>query len=1581
MAFQPFDNAMGECRVIEIPSGIDAAARASFVASVREAVALQAKLAERCGGILRTTGEVLDERDFLIVPHEPARPLRPALVVQSEARPDIGTVWWATRSILEGLYAFEEVQGCHGGLNLGSLCLDERGLVKVTDFGIAPSYEGVCGRESRRSLLCESGVETATGGWSRSGVWQWVPDASPREYGWIAPYFARELLEDERHGLQSRFDQFSAGVALYLFATGGHPYSVELSDPILYGYFLYFAPLPLGDLREDWRDTLEAHARGGIVPKSGEAVTGWAELVVPLVGYDAGDRYASFGEAVERARAGYDPAWARAEDTLRKSQRLLEARQTEAYLESVGPLAEDAALPGVWREQLSAWLEDVGEVLRERQALYDELEHAKVVRNESGLDAAVDLAEKVLTSPYCDEALRRRAEELKGEVEVIAAFLREQFAAAPAALAQWDFETARLVANQTLQDPALGNRCLQGLADEAGALLEEIDRSQARFDELAGELDAAERALAENLVDEGERRCRDVLEQPEVPAPIAQRAEALVEGVAALREADERLSSAALAWQAGDLEALTRGLDDVRVPDEAVRLRERYDELRGKAAVFREAVEKRAAAEAALEERPAEALALANEAAAFDPLPEGVAADLAAFVDQCREVLRRGIDEALQQAWDAFKEGRIEACLTLLDVNVFQVSGVPDDFVETAEQLRDYCVALQKEMEQVDSAERALEGGRLEEARELTMLLDTERLPQIARQIVEQRKDVLLERIEKAARDREAALAERLGEAERRLSAGELTVAEGLLEELGPLIAGYGALIKRREQLLGRLQAALPLAERLEEADSKIGEAQARLQGGDEDAARRLIDEARGKVASLPEEMPAWAAERAGQLRQACDGCEAAVSRMAADRVRGLLDEAEQAIDAGDAAGAMAALDRAATGVALEASLAERHGALRERLSAVAIWRERLERLGALVAAKSWAEAQSAAAECRQGGDVPAFVDRELKQFEKTIASAVEAAQKQAAAKRRAAEEKRKQAAELAAKQAARREEIAELLVEAAELVAVLETRRDPRVRDLRRQLREVASDALAEAEQQAGANALLEKVAALPGGGGAGRWIGIGVVAAGLLGAVGWFALGGGGGGTPEPVVSPKPAPVPVVERTDDVPVETEPEQPALVAAESDVEGGRDQQGLLPESGEVEPGGAVATGTEAPPAAVEPEPVEPSGAERAAREAQEKWRAAQADLIDELTQAANAVNDEADDAKRAEAWAKLLKLRGIGGVDRITEAAAVLGMVEADVDVEAQTTESVDESLTATIRLKVGDDAVVAEGTASFKWESGEAAVEKALDIEAMVQAASVVVLRDIDKEIEAALALAQTPKLLDTHAKLGDVDTALDKVGKFAAADTDKIHKKLAEVRRGLPEAWGDVEARLRAEGFAGEASDFDEATGYPRVLREGEGGLRWRLVAVPPNDDEKWESVDELLGGQAQVERAWALFYVCESERSGPIDKPFEWGGGDLAAIPTRLEWVLAALTYGEGDSSYFTGMAEWCREGDETWVVGGSASVPEAYRERVLGETPDGAAIVEWLTKPLMMQRRAYGDGLATVRPVLSVLRGQ
>ncbi len=278
---------------------------------------------------------------------------------------------------------------------------------------------------------------------------------------------------------------------------------------------------------------------------------------------------------------------------------------------------------------------------------------------------------------------------------------------------------------------------------------------------------------------------------------------------------------------------------------------------------------------------------------------------------------------------------------------------------------------------------------------------------------------------------------------------------------------------------------------------------------------------------------------------------------------------------------------------------------------------------------------------------------------------------------------------------------------------------------------------------------------------------------------------------------------------------------------------------------------------------------------------------------------------------------------------------------------------------------------------------------------------AENVAALKALTDAAQAGLAgaIAQVEKIMAEHLGRGELRLAHE-----AAAGADEVvglplvsgSPQVTQLRQTLaavPPPWAQVAGALTAQGYT-PAAELDAATGYPARLRDV-AGRELALVSLGPTDALWGELV--ALGDRIQPNhplhesvrqpagRGWHLFYVDADEYAADTPQAAAAEAERRGRrLPTRDEWFLAALRLRNTAASgnLFGGLWEWCGGGDESyWLCGGSRLLADrqAGRLRRPAATDDLPAWWDWLTNPLVMQRRAaaFGDTLTGARTVLPV----
>ncbi|MCH8806879.1 MAG: hypothetical protein IH986_12420 [Planctomycetes bacterium] len=939
MPFQPFATRSAEQRAVLIPSELGAEERERFIKRIKSAVQKQAESAQKCDAILRVQTEVQVEQDRILITHEPAAVADPEIIESSDDRPGIDTLWWLTASLVRALCGFAADKAPHGGIQPGALYLDQTGRVKLGDFGIAPAFESVCGLDNRRYLACDTAANES-GGVGLSGCWGLLNEDESRDYGWIAPYFAHELLEG-RVRLNFKSDQFALGVLLFLLASGTHPYGAALSDPTLLFYF-HLEPYALDDERSDWEKIFERESKG-VAGSADKPVLAWAELVRRMcAGPEASDRCSSPAEAEEQVKPHLQPAWEEASAAIAGAVECLENGQADAALEGVSAWVDNEALSDIWRERLSAWakrLEAEKEVIVHRNALKRRLEDGQAALDDQDLERARAIAKEVAADEQADDTLMREVDRLLRECDEHEEFVQkgagelanQYLESGREALAKGEFKEARENFEAVLKDPAMPS----ALVEQANKRLLEIEATEKRGKEQLAALNEAIVEYREGRYAEARKRLEALLADEALPESVAAQARLLLKDVIEtgdrVAEFTHALDDTQAAWERADLAAMEDCLgsvpQDFADPNITTRrgeLVELYDKLRT-------AVEHKRNGERLLEaDDAAAALQESRQAAAIEPLPLVLLEELAALTGRCEQKVREqqaaileNAGAMLDKAELSYEAGSAAECRELVDA-VLQTEGLSSEIITRASNLHESYETLQQALAALDTAQRHLGEDRFGEADAALDGASTEGLPKV----VAERSAALRAEI-KTARD-DVVERERL-RLERQIDEVIAAEAEGKLEHadtvLGTLERSQhlpDAMRSRVAELRSTIAAQLPILETVKAAE-------AALNGDGADSARvlSLLDE-------LPGDLPAWADSRVAAIRARAEEIEEQRRRAAAERIENALQTTEQKLDELDWKAARTALERIAKDVSADAAFAKRHKDLAARAEALA---------------------------------------------------------------------------------------------------------------------------------------------------------------------------------------------------------------------------------------------------------------------------------------------------------------------------------------------------------------------------------------------------------------------------------------------------------------------------------------------------------------------------------------------------------------------------------------------------------------------------------------------------------------------
>jgi len=902
LAFQPFKSALADCRAVEIPPDLDGDARARFVKAVSAAVRQQADLAERCDAVLRITGEPREEAGCLIIPHEPAAPADPELIVSAEQRPDIDNIWWLTWAGLSALRSAHEARILHAGLQLGSLLRDETGRLKLSDFGIASAFETACGIEDRRFVVCEVGERTDAAGRPLSAAWLRAAEDETREYGWISTCFPPELLQDQGRA-NFKTDQFSLGVLLFLWATGMHPYGAALSDPSLMFYFT-LEPYALEDERADWRDCFKRHGKG-LAQSIDQPILAWSGLVRRLLASEAEERYPKLADA-ELAAADYAPGnWSEASGAISTALTLVDDGQVDACLGSVAQWVDEAALPTLWREPLTAFVgrvESQRAVIAQRKALAKRLDEGERLLDQGELERVRTIANEVSAAPECDDTLRQRAEHLlklcEEQEELIRSgadeLAREYIQSARDALACQEFNEARLCLNAILQDPANPQTRLE----QAERMLAEVDQTEERLRRQEADFAAASSAREEGSYEQAAEALQALLEDQPLSESIAERAGALLEQVrtALARRAEyaQALDDAHAAWEKADpqtaeelLASIPFDLDDPQVVDRRGELAEACEHLRaalqhkGRAAELSEGGDEAAA------------LAEARQAADVPGLPTPLRDELTGLIRRWEQIIEDRRQAALQAtraaldgaraAWERLDPAAAEESLAGVspDIDDPELAARHSELTAACEGLR---VALASKARALESLEAGdvlgaiVEVHKAAEAADLPATLrdELDGLAQRCEQMIEQKRRALVEQAVSSLTD-----------AQRAFETGDIDACRIVLESV--FVVAESLPTEDHDR-----------ARQLREGCERFGEAMQLLDRARQRVARDDFDGAVALLGELdPAGLPARVAEEAAELRDHIERARREFEQRQREQLEGRLDQVAETIAEG----------------------------------------------------------------------------------------------------------------------------------------------------------------------------------------------------------------------------------------------------------------------------------------------------------------------------------------------------------------------------------------------------------------------------------------------------------------------------------------------------------------------------------------------------------------------------------------------------------------------------------------------------------------------------------------------------------
>lgn len=974
MPFQPFHEKPVDRRIVLIPDRLDAKGRERFIQRISAAVEQQSRYAKKCDAIIRTIGEPRIEDNRIVIFHEPARFIDPAKVGTKGDLPDVETLWWLSRGILKALGA--AAPGApHGGIMPTSIYQDELGRVKLGDFGIAPCLEEAVGTEARRQIHCDG------------EKWEFLGEDDARESGWIAPYFAHELLEGTQR-LNPKSDQFAAGVTLYLLGVGTHPYGAGLDDPTLMLYF-HLEPFSIAEERSEWAAAFERAAQE-LSTAEDKPILAWGALMQKLLASDPGERFAGAAEAYKHGAAFYPEEWEQAERALGKGAEALEEGDVDAALAEFQAAQEAARLPESWGgplrrscEELEAKKDEIGGYRR----LKRRLEEGRAALNNVEVDRAREIAEAVLAAEQADDELRAGARELleyckeqqdfiqTGADELARAYLQS----AKELIERREFDDARTILDGLLSDPATP----KARAGQTRQLLNEIGLLEQRIEQQHAELTGAESDLNAGRLDAARQRLEALRAANEMPAEAGVRLNQLLERVQIEQQRRAShvaaLDAARTAWERADSDALAEQL--AKVPDSVTdpELADMRRDLSERLGTLSNALKEREALRKAADQ-PDAGLVHAERALQLDPLPQILRDELererAGLQQQMDERERLRLDQVLdflQAARVACDELRTQECRRRLEKEILPQEGLPEEIRREAAELSEACERIEKALEQLEYARTHLADADFDGA---DALLNQMRLTDLPAELTK-RRDALRRVVEKTrreARERERRRsAEALEHVEQALKKGELSEAKEGLERIG-------AANELDDELQTRLAAARKALGELVPVVVLLDELESRLDAG---AATEALFE---RFPELSLSAPRWLAARHQGLRNRLEETAERERRERAARAKDLLDRAESTLNAGDSAGGRALLAEFAQMPAPDEGARERAERLQKSAAALEHWLPRIERLAEMVTREQLSEAVEEIAAMDKQGDVPPNCGQRLEELKRRVA-------------------------------------------------------------------------------------------------------------------------------------------------------------------------------------------------------------------------------------------------------------------------------------------------------------------------------------------------------------------------------------------------------------------------------------------------------------------------------------------------------------------------------------------------------------------------------------------------------------------
>lgn len=983
MALDLFQPGLSAWSAVELPPGIDPDARARLVGKLAAAVRQQAELGRDCDALLGGPGELIDAGARLLIQHEPAQACDPVRALTGADRPNVRWLWWVTERLLSALRTASAAGLLHGGMTLASLVRDETGRLKLSGFGIAGALESALGLDARRRILFDASHASNEGGRLIQGAWRIAEEGAAAEHGWIASYYAPELLPSPAL-INPRTDQFSAGLLLHALATGGHAYGGDWSDPNLLCYF-QLEPAPLGDARPEWADAF-SRAEQKLTQNADQALLAWAQLTRRMLASDPSQRWSDLSEPESLARAQNPTAWRGASQAIERARPLLSNGDAQGALELVEPWKSSDELPEDWRATFTAWIEQLEsrkEHYARRSAAEKQLREGREALDLADLVAARRIANDVLACLELDSDLRTAADELLSQCDEHERFIqsgadevsRAYLDAAAEHFEQGETDEARLLAESILKDPATPGR----RAAQARELLARIELMEQRLLRLREEFLGARQDLAAARYGCAGQRVEALLRQEQLPPALEELARELSAEISAARERNAAcgaaLSRAREGWERGDLHEMDAQL--ALAPPEALdaALADARGDLEQRRTQLNLGLARLTAAMDALARGTAQpALRLIEDTLASVAAPqciiqqlESLASSARLEIEREREERSRRATEALDRAHEALEQLDPRGCAECLEA-LHDLTELPEEKLRELEALRERRLVVQAALNRVADVEELARKLDFDAALARMAEIPGDGLPQRLREQL----GALARGIESGRAHLEAALDVEIGrqldEIEATVAAGDIPDAHDALQELAQAPRAKGVMAPRFAELGGRLERDLALYRRLAEID---------LQARRPDA---NIEHSLEALADIPADAPPWARRKAEGIVGFLDALAENRRRETLERGQAALNEARQALAAEDLPSAQRCLATAEPALLLSADLAQAHANLREQVRRWEEWAPRVEAVVAALQTDDPFPALETAASAIRGESVPAALVERLRQ-------------------------------------------------------------------------------------------------------------------------------------------------------------------------------------------------------------------------------------------------------------------------------------------------------------------------------------------------------------------------------------------------------------------------------------------------------------------------------------------------------------------------------------------------------------------------------------------------------------------------